>query len=111
MKMEKKLLIKLNWKITIGQIVKMMKKMMIQLTEVLPPQRRLLKMSVKLLDVGKPDKITLELPPASTVYFVGDTPESDIRFANSHDASWHSILVKTGVYQAGTEPKYKPKHL
>lgn len=53
----------------------------------------------------------MELPPASTVYFVGDTPESDIRFANSHDASWHSILVKTGVYQEGTEPKYKPKHL
>lgn len=63
------------------------------------------------LIVGKKDKITLELPPASTVYFVGDTPESDIRFANSHDDSWHSILVKTGVYQAGTEPKYKPKHL
>ncbi|EDK45745.1 hypothetical protein LELG_03924 [Lodderomyces elongisporus NRRL YB-4239] len=65
----------------------------------------------KVAEVGKPDKITLELPPASTVYFVGDTPESDIRFANSHDASWHSILVKTGVYQEGTEPKYKPKHL
>ncbi|RLV89937.1 Uncharacterized protein JA1_004912 [Spathaspora sp. JA1] len=56
------------------------------------------------------DKITLELPPASTVYFVGDTPESDIRFANSHDSSWHSILVKTGVYQEGTIPKYKPKY-
>ncbi|CUM65905.1 uncharacterized protein PRCAT00003556001 [Priceomyces carsonii] len=61
--------------------------------------------------VGKPDKITLQLPPASTVYFVGDTPESDIRFANSHDVSWHSILVKTGVYREGTVPKYKPKHL
>ena len=58
--------------------------------------------------VGKEDKITLELPPASTVYFVGDTPESDIRFANSHDSSWHSILVKTGVYKDGTVPKYTP---
>lgn len=65
----------------------------------------------KLAEVGKPDQITLQLPPASTVYFVGDTPESDIRFANSHDVSWFSILVKTGVYQEGTEPKYKPKHL
>ncbi|KAI5956386.1 hypothetical protein KGF54_000861 [Candida jiufengensis] len=65
----------------------------------------------KIAEVGKPDQITLQLPPASTVYFVGDTPESDIRFANSHDVSWHSILVKTGVYQEGTEPKYKPKHL
>lgn len=55
-------------------------------------------------------KLELKLPPASTVYFVGDTPESDIRFANSHDASWHSILVKTGVYQEGQVPKYKPKH-
>lgn len=61
--------------------------------------------------VGKQEKITLQLPPASTVYFVGDTPESDIRFANSHDVSWFSILVKTGVYQEGTVPKYKPKHL
>lgn len=63
------------------------------------------------LAVEKSETITLELPPASTVYFVGDTPESDIRFANSHDVSWHSILVKTGVYQEGTEPKYKPKKL
>lgn len=61
--------------------------------------------------INKSEKITLELPPASTVYFVGDTPESDIRFANSHDASWFSILVETGVYQEGTIPKYKPKHM
>ncbi|CEP21650.1 PPS2 [Cyberlindnera jadinii] len=62
------------------------------------------------LTVQKLSQLTLDLPPASTVYFVGDTPESDIRFANSHDTSWYSILVKTGVYQDGTEPRYKPKH-
>lgn len=50
-----------------------------------------------------------ELPPPSTVYFVGDTPESDIRFANSHDESWFSILVNTGVYKSDSVPKYKPK--
>ncbi|OBA21695.1 HAD-superfamily subfamily IIA hydrolase [Metschnikowia bicuspidata var. bicuspidata NRRL YB-4993] len=65
----------------------------------------------KLGELSVQDKITLQMPPASTVYFVGDTPESDIRFANSHDDSWFSILVKTGVYQEGTVPKYKPKHL
>lgn len=65
----------------------------------------------KMGEISLQDKITLQMPPASTVYFVGDTPESDIRFANSHDDSWFSILVKTGVYQAGTVPKYKPKHL
>ncbi|EGV65902.1 hypothetical protein PSN45_003293 [Yamadazyma tenuis] len=70
-----------------------------------------LKKQAKKLAVEKSESITLELPPASTVYFVGDTPESDIRFANSHDVSWHSILVKTGVYQEGTVPKYKPKKL
>ncbi|KAG7196164.1 uncharacterized protein KQ657_000176 [Scheffersomyces spartinae] len=64
----------------------------------------------QLFTVGRNQKVKLELPPCSTVYFVGDTPESDIRFANSHDASWHSILVKTGVYQDGTVPKYTPKH-
>ncbi|KAH3902083.1 uncharacterized protein SCODWIG_02946 [Saccharomycodes ludwigii] len=61
------------------------------------------------LDSAK--ELTLDLPPASTVYFVGDTPESDIRFANSHDSSWYSILVKTGVYQDGSIPKYKPKKI
>lgn len=65
----------------------------------------------KLGELSLQDKIQLQMPPASTVYFVGDTPESDIRFANSHDDSWYSILVKTGVYQDGTVPKYKPKHL
>lgn len=64
----------------------------------------------KLGELSLQDKITLQMPPASTVYFVGDTPESDIRFANSHDDSWFSILVKTGVYKDGTVPKYKPKH-
>ncbi|SPQ26398.1 38445693-0f6d-447a-a51d-9fc080058e87 [Thermothielavioides terrestris] len=53
-----------------------------------------------------------DVPPA-TVYFVGDTPESDVRGANAMDAvapnEWYSILVQTGVYQAGTEPRDKPR--
>lgn len=48
-----------------------------------------------------------------TIYFVGDTPESDIRGTNAvnekADNEWYSILVKTGVYQEGTEPAYKPR--
>lgn len=67
--------------------------------------------SEKGITLEKGSKLVLELPPASTVYFVGDTPESDIRFANSHDSSWYSILVKTGVYQDGSVPKYKPKQI
>ncbi|PNY29566.1 CDP-alcohol phosphatidyltransferase class-I family protein [Tolypocladium capitatum] len=51
--------------------------------------------------------------PPQTIYFVGDTPESDIRGANAvneeADNDWYSILVKTGVYQDGTEPAYKPR--
>jgi HAD superfamily hydrolase (TIGR01456 family) len=51
--------------------------------------------------------------PPKTVYFVGDTPESDIRGTNAVNAKadndWYSILVKTGVYQEGTEPAYKPR--
>ncbi|SCU81649.1 LADA_0C00276g1_1 [Lachancea dasiensis] len=63
------------------------------------------------LVLQKDSSLVLELPPASTVYFVGDTPESDIRFANSHDSSWYSILVKTGVFQDNKIPKYTPKHI
>ncbi|KAK0615196.1 HAD-like domain-containing protein [Bombardia bombarda] len=57
-----------------------------------------------------------ESDPPQTVYFVGDTPESDIRGTNamnekSKSTEWYSILVKTGVYQEGTEPRYKPRRL
>ncbi|OKL62374.1 hypothetical protein UA08_02266 [Talaromyces atroroseus] len=53
-----------------------------------------------------------------TVYFVGDTPESDIRGTNefndhaaSGSAEWFSILVKTGVFQEGTIPRFPPKKI
>lgn len=56
-----------------------------------------------------------ETAPPATVYFVGDTPESDIRGTNAMNEiaenEWYSILVETGVYQRGTEPKYKPRKL
>ncbi|KAJ7502839.1 HAD-like domain-containing protein [Mycena galericulata] len=44
------------------------------------------------------------LPP---VYMVGDNPESDIAGANA--AEWHSVLVKTGVFNGGV-PAYEPTH-
>ncbi|TVY65519.1 putative CDP-alcohol phosphatidyltransferase class-I family protein [Lachnellula suecica] len=47
------------------------------------------------------------------VFMVGDNPESDIRGANeynsTHGTEWTSVLVKTGVFQEGTKPAYKPK--
>jgi HAD superfamily hydrolase (TIGR01456 family) len=46
--------------------------------------------------------------PLRRVYMVGDNPESDIRGANSyqspHGSQWKSVLVRTGVYQEGTQP-------
>lgn len=51
--------------------------------------------------------------PPETVYFVGDTPESDIRgtneFNKESENTWYSILVRTGVFQEGTKPKFTPK--
>lgn len=51
--------------------------------------------------------------PPDTVYFVGDTPESDIRGTNEFnkvaEQNWYSILVETGVYQPGTTPAFEPK--
>lgn len=53
----------------------------------------------------------IDQPPA-TVYFVGDTPESDIRGTNEYnqisDTEWFSILVKTGVYQDDKTPQFPP---
>lgn len=50
--------------------------------------------------------------PLRNVYMIGDNPESDICGANSyrsgHGSQWHSILVRTGVYNGG-EPAWKPK--
>lgn len=53
--------------------------------------------------------------PPDTVYFVGDTPESDIRGTNEYNESkvseneWYSILVCSGVYEKGTAPGFSPK--
>ncbi|KAH7057182.1 HAD-like domain-containing protein [Macrophomina phaseolina] len=54
-----------------------------------------------------------KLDPLKRVYMVGDNPESDIRGANTYDSpagtDWKSVLVKTGVYQEGSEPSWKPR--
>lgn len=78
------------------------------------PQLGTFQFATKLLQQWRKDTHGIDAPP-ETVYFVGDTPESDIRGTNEFDASgkanndWHSILVKTGVYQPGTTPAYKPR--
>lgn len=78
------------------------------------PQLGTFEFATRLLQQWRKDTQGIDQPP-DTVYFVGDTPESDIRGTNEFDESdrstcdWHSILVKTGVYQEGTEPRYKPK--
>ncbi|KAI7387403.1 HAD-superfamily hydrolase [Hortaea werneckii] len=50
--------------------------------------------------------------PLRKVYMVGDNPESDIAGANGYSSpqgsEWKSLLVRTGVYQEGTEPAHKP---
>ncbi|KAJ5750345.1 hypothetical protein N7533_007373 [Penicillium manginii] len=62
---------------------------------------------------GKPQMSTFN--PPSTVYFIGDTPESDIRgtneFNDKSEIDWYSILVKTGVWQDKTIPRYPPRKI
>ena len=80
--------------------------------------------------IGKPSHVTYEYAerqllrnrskffgdredcPLKKVYMVGDNPESDIRGANNYrscyGSHWHSILVRTGVYNGGT-PSYEPR--
>jgi len=67
---------------------------------------------LRLLKQWRKETHHIDAPP-ETVYFVGDTPESDIRGTNDYDEEsdqhWYSILVRTGVFKAGTKPKYTPK--
>ncbi|KAG4412329.1 hypothetical protein IFR04_014548 [Cadophora malorum] len=76
------------------------------------PQIGTFEFATRLLQQWRKDEHRINRPP-ETVYFVGDTPESDIRGTNMFNEKskndWYSILVKTGVYQDGTEPAYKPR--
>ena len=79
------------------------------------PQVGTFEFATRLLKQWRKDTHGINRPP-ETVYFVGDTPESDIRGTNEFDesgktetANWHSILVRTGVFQEGTKPAYTPK--
>lgn len=76
------------------------------------PQIGTFEFATRLLQQWRKDEHNINAPP-DTVYFVGDTPESDIqgtnRFNEKAKNDWYSILVKTGVYQDGTEPAYKPR--
>jgi HAD superfamily hydrolase (TIGR01456 family) len=76
------------------------------------PQIGTFEFATRLLQQWRKDEHGVSAPP-DTVYFVGDTPESDIRGTNLYNEKasndWHSILVKTGVWKEGTEPAYKPK--
>ncbi|RDA87502.1 hypothetical protein CP532_1614 [Ophiocordyceps camponoti-leonardi (nom. inval.)] len=76
------------------------------------PQVSTFEFASRLMSQWRYDQHGLTEAP-KTVYFIGDTPESDICGANAVDAKadneWFSILVKTGVYQDGTEPAYKPR--
>lgn len=76
------------------------------------PQIGTYRFATKLLRQWRKERHGMDQAP-QTVYFVGDTPESDIRGTNEFDQvsdeSWFSILVKTGVYQEGTIPRFPPK--
>ncbi|KAH8589701.1 HAD-like domain-containing protein [Bisporella sp. PMI_857] len=74
------------------------------------------------IQVGKPTQLQYEYgeralretsgQDLTQVYMVGDGPSSDIAGANNyrspHGSTWNSILVQTGIHQAGTTPAYKP---
>lgn len=76
------------------------------------PQRGTFEFATRLLHQWRKDTHGIDAPP-ETVYFVGDTPESDIRGTNEFNEhsenQWYSILVRTGVFQEGTKPKFLPK--
>lgn len=76
------------------------------------PQIGTFEFATRLLQQWRKDTHGIDAPP-ETVYFVGDTPESDIRGTNEFNQrasnTWYSILVRTGVFQEGTKPRFTPK--
>ncbi|KAH8811793.1 HAD-like domain-containing protein [Xylogone sp. PMI_703] len=76
------------------------------------PQIGTFEFATRLLKQWRKDEHGINAPP-DTVYFVGDTPESDIKGTNNFNEkaknTWYSILVRTGVYKEGTEPSVKPR--
>ncbi|KAL6715572.1 hypothetical protein ACLMJK_006533 [Lecanora helva] len=78
------------------------------------PQLRTFSFATRLLKQWRKDTHGINKAP-ETVYFVGDTPESDVRGTNEYNESgladndWYSILVRTGVFQEGTKPRYTPR--
>lgn len=78
------------------------------------PQIGTFQFATRLLQQWRKDTHGINRPP-NTVYFVGDTPESDVRGTNEYNESplskalWYSILVETGVYEKGTTPRFTPK--
>jgi HAD superfamily hydrolase (TIGR01456 family) len=76
------------------------------------PQIGTFEFATDLLQQWRKDTHGIDSAP-DTVYFVGDTPESDIRGTNEFDEvadnAWYSILVRTGVFQEGTKPRFTPK--
>ncbi|KAF2087479.1 HAD superfamily hydrolase-like protein [Saccharata proteae CBS 121410] len=76
------------------------------------PQIGTFQFATRLLQQWRKSTHGIDAPP-ETVYFVGDTPESDVRGTNEYDKhceqTWYSILVRTGVYQTGTTPRFTPR--
>jgi HAD superfamily hydrolase (TIGR01456 family) len=78
------------------------------------PQLGTFQFATRLLQQWRKDTHGINKPP-ETVYFVGDTPESDIRGTNEYNESslsdndWYSILVRTGVFKEGTKPRFTPR--
>ncbi|RDW61457.1 hypothetical protein BP5796_11349 [Coleophoma crateriformis] len=73
-------------------------------------ERVLNKHRAQLLGLGDQEEA---IEPLKRVFMIGDNPESDIRGANQFNSprgtKWTSVLIKTGVYRAGTVPAYTPK--
>lgn len=76
------------------------------------PQLGTFQFATRLLQQWRNDTHGIDSPP-DTVYFVGDTSESDIRGTNEFNEQaendWFSILVRTGVFREGTTPRFPPR--
>lgn len=59
-------------------------------------------------DLFRKNAMQTGITPPTFFFGIGDNPKSDIRGANAAGCHWRSILVRTGVFQGGSNDEQDP---
>ncbi|KAL3428092.1 had superfamily [Phlyctema vagabunda] len=72
------------------------------------PEVTTFKYTEKAFEKYRYDRFGASVHQNKTVYMIDDNRTSGIKGANNFTHEWHSVLVESGVYIAGTKPEVEP---